>query len=47
MPEILPEGGGDGFLAVEGELAEGGVVLSRGCLVSDGLGGLDWGAIEE
>jgi hypothetical protein len=42
MPEVLSEGGGDGFFAVKGELAEGGVVLSREVFVSDGWG-LDWG----
>lgn len=34
-PEVFSEGGGDGFLAVVGELAEGVVVLGFG--ISDGF----------
>jgi hypothetical protein len=29
-PEVFAEGAGDGFFAVEGELAEGVIVLFRG-----------------
>ena len=38
MPEVFPQGGGNGFLAIVGELAEGGVVLCLNMSVGRSLG---------